>query len=714
MKGGKMGRKMWKKNSLFVLAGLLLTAYISPAVNTATQSENISLRRVKGLYLDQLLGIVTPEAVSSLSSESKFVIHSGPSGVGQGTIKEKMLELYPGQFQRFLLYATRSRRGIELAPGDLMYDAVKKYYDSEGSLSREEVEGMIPDSVGQKEKEDLLNSLFPNWDEILADAPRKDIPSFKERVGFKKDDETGEDYIDANGNKHIMVYKEFNNIHYNFIEGTLAERTKEIFRLRDEEYVIVEPVRDYYQGLNIVAVRKAISSGDKIYILEGDRVWFDHVMEYFPHATSIFISPLSESDIRERMINILGEGRKNEVESINFSDLLRGGIERYIAEEDEVAGLINLPEGVELKPEQNKSFLAVKNSILALVGCQIHNNSSDVNVNWLNNSGLVRPNDISVVNTILGLTLNNDRIVEIAKNIYSQIEGKDNGLALTAMKVIISEQFERLKSRSKSHGTKFEDAQGNPLSPLDPQNAALYANIYVRSSQSPREFGGSFDYKHTLVNIWDKNKLGETSSKLTEIILKQIYQDIVKENIVDFLAKRDQLPEKRADVLLVLGSPDERVAYGAAELFKKGVADRILISGGGLIGDRTEADVFREILISEGIDPNVIITENKSKDTDQNMLNSLELLETDKIPFESIILLQKPLAQRRAEFIFSKYFPGNVKLYNYAPYIPDLNSMSPDDIRYALREIDRLSGFGIEIDENIVFAYSALKEYLEK
>ncbi|HEO63958.1 MAG TPA: hypothetical protein ENN78_01665, partial [Candidatus Omnitrophica bacterium] len=246
-----MGRNMQKRIYFFILTAILSVAYIQPAVYTATQFENLSLRRSKDLYLNRLLSVVTSEAVSGLTTQARFVIHSGPSGVGQGTIKEAMLKNYPGRFQRFLLYATRARRGIELSPDDPRYDAVKAYYESVENLdsiplTKEQVSARVPADVSRDDRDNILNALFPDWESILADAPREDIPLLTERIEFLE-------------NGHIVIYTEFNGVQYLFVtEQELRE--KEI-----ADGVIVEPVRDYYQGLDIKAAEEALSSGDKIY-----------------------------------------------------------------------------------------------------------------------------------------------------------------------------------------------------------------------------------------------------------------------------------------------------------------------------------------------------------------------------------------------------------------------------------------------------------------
>ena len=66
-----------------------------------------------------------------------------------------------------------------------------------------------------------------------------------------------------------------------------------------------------------------------------------------------------------------------------------------------------------------------------------------------------------------------------------------------------------------------------------------------------------------------------------------------------------------ADMLFVLGHHDLRIPVYVAELYKQGFAPLVVCSGSGTIhkgsprreqfGDKTEAEVFRDILIREGV-----------------------------------------------------------------------------------------------------------------
>lgn len=183
--------------------------------------------------------------------------------------------------------------------------------------------------------------------------------------------------------------------------------------------------------------------------------------------------------------------------------------------------------------------------------------------------------------------------------------------------------------------------------------------------------------------------------KVTDVIVKEVLKEA--QNIANFLAQQDKFPEK-VDLLMVLGSSDLKVAYRAAEIYKQTYVEKILISGGGFIGNKKEAMVFKEILINQGVSEEAILIEDESRHTGENMEFSVKALKEKGISPESVLLLQTPLFQRRSKAYFHKYFPETIKLYSFAPYIPDLGNLADEEkLRktvLALREIYRFLTWG--------------------
>jgi uncharacterized SAM-binding protein YcdF (DUF218 family) len=114
---------------------------------------------------------------------------------------------------------------------------------------------------------------------------------------------------------------------------------------------------------------------------------------------------------------------------------------------------------------------------------------------------------------------------------------------------------------------------------------------------------------------------------------------------------------KPADLLLVLGSSDTRVAEYAATLYFRKLAPLILFSGSGSIHNHkpgreqfinsSEAQIFADIAVKKGVPSSAIIIENKSQNTGENYQMAIQKLHERGIAPKRIILVQKPYAERR-------------------------------------------------------------------
>lgn len=115
--------------------------------------------------------------------------------------------------------------------------------------------------------------------------------------------------------------------------------------------------------------------------------------------------------------------------------------------------------------------------------------------------------------------------------------------------------------------------------------------------------------------------------------------------------------EKRdADVIIVLGAAAyesgvtpvfaERINH-AAELFRQGYADRIILTGGVAYGNSvSDAWIASQYAIETGIPEDVLILEEKSAVTYENMKYSKEIM--DEYGFDTAIIVSDPLHMRRA------------------------------------------------------------------
>ena len=119
---------------------------------------------------------------------------------------------------------------------------------------------------------------------------------------------------------------------------------------------------------------------------------------------------------------------------------------------------------------------------------------------------------------------------------------------------------------------------------------------------------------------------------------------------------------EKADALFVLCSHDVRVAEYAVELYKAGFAKWIIFSGGSgeltsNIFSKTEAEVFADIAVKNGVPKEKIIIEPNSTNTGENVKFTSALLQSKQIRFNSFILVQKPYMERRTYATFAKQWP---------------------------------------------------------
>ena len=117
-----------------------------------------------------------------------------------------------------------------------------------------------------------------------------------------------------------------------------------------------------------------------------------------------------------------------------------------------------------------------------------------------------------------------------------------------------------------------------------------------------------------------------------------------------------------ADLIWVLGSHDLRVADRAVELWKEGLAPRVLMSGGlgNLTKDRfekPEAELLAERAIAGGVPAESVLIENRSTNTGENVVFSRALLASEGIEVNDVIAVQKPYMERRTFATIRKQWP---------------------------------------------------------
>lgn len=137
--------------------------------------------------------------------------------------------------------------------------------------------------------------------------------------------------------------------------------------------------------------------------------------------------------------------------------------------------------------------------------------------------------------------------------------------------------------------------------------------------------------------------------------------DTLARRIWDYMLMRHELV--LADVILVLGSNDTRVAEHGANLFLKGLAPRLLFSGHvGRLTDgqfhKSEAETFADVARGMGVPEEAVLLEPRSTNTGENIAFSREVLAQHGIDPKRLIVVQKPYMERRAYATFMNFWPG--------------------------------------------------------
>ncbi|WP_087020058.1 YdcF family protein [Thaumasiovibrio subtropicus] len=123
-----------------------------------------------------------------------------------------------------------------------------------------------------------------------------------------------------------------------------------------------------------------------------------------------------------------------------------------------------------------------------------------------------------------------------------------------------------------------------------------------------------------------------------------------------------QQPET-ADVILVMGSNDLRVAEHAAALYKQGLAPLVVFSGAqgrftSDLFDCTEAEAFSQVAMEKGVPATAVALEKEATNTGENVQFSRALLEKHGKAPRRVLVVQKPYMERRAYATVKKQWPG--------------------------------------------------------
>ena len=139
--------------------------------------------------------------------------------------------------------------------------------------------------------------------------------------------------------------------------------------------------------------------------------------------------------------------------------------------------------------------------------------------------------------------------------------------------------------------------------------------------------------------------------------------------IWDYMVMHQKL--EKADVIVALGSNDIRVVDRVFELYKQEFAPVIFCTGGtahlndlNKTGwDKTEAEIYKDKLISLGVSEKNIMIEKEAKSTGDNALFLKKYIQKNNLYWKSFILVHKPFMERRVYATFEKQYPeANIQI----------------------------------------------------
>ncbi len=186
--------------------------------------------------------------------------------------------------------------------------------------------------------------------------------------------------------------------------------------------------------------------------------------------------------------------------------------------------------------------------------------------------------------------------------------------------------------------------------------------------------------------------------------------DFYAKIIWDYMLMHHEM--KRMDAIFILGSNDLRVAERAAELYHQGLAEYVICSGGngkGSLFEKTEAEMFSEVLIDKGLPVNKILLEPNATNTGDNIVFTKKMIKEKGLNINSFILVQKPYMERRSYATFKKQWPGPEIIVtspelSYEEYMNDEKEKGFNSIEILVGDLQRIKEYpklGFQIEQDI-------------
>ena len=205
--------------------------------------------------------------------------------------------------------------------------------------------------------------------------------------------------------------------------------------------------------------------------------------------------------------------------------------------------------------------------------------------------------------------------------------------------------------------------------------------------------------------------------------------EIVKSLKILWDYMRLQQPLEKCDLIIGCGCSNLDIPVKCSQLFKDGYGSKILFAGGlGKLTEnyfnKPEAEIYKDIAISCGVDESNILTETKSTNTGDNFRFSIQLLEKFKINYNKILIVHSSFSERRTLSSAKAIIKGkeifitspNMSFDECLMYLERKNTEAIDIISVIVGDVQRLiiyPQFGWQIENEIPIsvlnAYNFLK-----
>lgn len=185
-----------------------------------------------------------------------------------------------------------------------------------------------------------------------------------------------------------------------------------------------------------------------------------------------------------------------------------------------------------------------------------------------------------------------------------------------------------------------------------------------------------------------KRILGKELSNDENRLLSEAYR---------YLAEEDA--PAPSDYIYVFGAKTPLRIEKAIELYQKGLAVKIIVSGRGPFytegNTSTEAELYAEFALKAGVPQQALIIEKESITIPDNVRRTLNLMDAQGMPYTSFVIVNSPYAQRRGWCVWKKHTGEHVTIHRVnsatgEKFAPHQWYKNEDGLRVVLGEFIKL------------------------